>query len=97
MERMRRLELLSLAWKAKALPLDDIRIVGPAGIEPAYTGLRPVANPSQLETLCVGKQGLEPRPSVPKTDALTLTRHPASGDGRNRTRCGNACKARPLP
>jgi hypothetical protein len=44
----------------------------------------------------VGKQGLEPHLPVPKTGALTLTPHPVSGDGRNRTGCGNACRACPL-
>ena len=44
----------------------------------------------------VGKQGLELRLPVPKTGALTFTPHPVSGDGRNRTGCGNACRARPL-
>ena len=32
------------------MPLDQYGTVGPAGIEPAYAGLRPAANPSQLET-----------------------------------------------
>ena len=33
MERMRRIELLSGAWKAPVLPLNDIRIVAPDAIE----------------------------------------------------------------
>ena len=56
--------------------MDQYGTAGPAGIEPACAGLQPAANPSQLETLMVGKQGLEPRLPGPKPGALTLTPHP---------------------
>ena len=51
MEPYRGVEPRWPAWKADVLPLDQYGTVGPAGIEPAYAGLRPAANPSQLETL----------------------------------------------
>jgi hypothetical protein len=34
----------------RLMPFGHARAVGPAGIEPAYAGLQPAANPSQLET-----------------------------------------------
>ena len=95
MERMRRIELPLSVWKTEVLPLNDIRIVFPRGLNLVPVLLHSAALPDELENQ-VGKQGLEPRLPVPETGALTLTPHPESGDGRNRTGCGNACRARPL-
>jgi hypothetical protein len=52
--------------------------VAPAGSDPASAAFQAAANPSQLESHEVGKQGLEPRPPGPKPGALTLTPHPAA-------------------
>src|ERR1700722_8962964 len=75
-------------------------MVGPAGIEPAYAGLRPAANPSQLET-----RGRDPRSRTasllnPNQADYRLPRSRDvlhGGDGGNRTRCDDACRACPLP
>ena len=85
------------------MPLDQYGTVGPAGIEPAYAGLRPAANPSQLET-----RGRDPRSRtafllnpnqadyrLPRSREVPLIQH--GGDGGNRTRCDDACRACPLP
>ena len=127
--------------------------MGPAGIEPAYAGLRPAANPSQLETRGreartrtssawaqarsaypyttsrsgpaesnrvspESESGRLPSSSIPRCAAppwrlsaspipsafepwsgahsvRTLAQH--GGDGGNRTRCDDACRACPLP
>ena len=95
MERMRRIELPLSGWKPEVLPLNDIRIVFSEGSNLVPALLHSAALAGELENQ-VGKQGLEPRLPVPKTGALTLTPHPESGDGRNRTGYGNACRARPL-
>src|SRR5580698_4469765 len=50
--------------------------VAPAGSDPASAAFQATANPSQLESHEVGKQGLEPRPPGPRPGALTLTLHP---------------------
>ena len=52
------------------------RLVAPTGSDPASAAFQAAANPSQLESHQVGKQGLEPRPPGPKPGALTLTLHP---------------------
>ena len=36
-------------------------------------------------------------PPRPERGALPMSYNPSSGSGGNRTHCGNACKARPLP
>ena len=108
--------------------MNDIR-AGPAGIEPAYAGLRPAANPSQLETL--GRETGTRTPStwsqarraypyttsrsgpaesnrvspdsgsgrLPSSSIPNVLCHRAQhgGDGGNRTRCDDACRACPLP
>lgn len=55
-------------------------MVGPAGIEPAYAGLRPAANPSQLETH--GREAGTRTPSylVPGQACLPLHHIPEDAD-----------------
>ena len=43
MEPYRGVEPRCFAWKANVFPLDQYGAVGPAGIEPAYAGIRPAA------------------------------------------------------
>src|SRR5580658_4503264 len=76
MERIAGIEPASSLWKSVALPLSYIRMVAPAGSEPASAAFQATANPSQLESHEVGKQGLEPCPPGPRPGALTLTLHP---------------------
>src|SRR5258705_159673 len=60
-------------------------MVALAGSDPASAAFHAAANPSQLESHRVGKQGLEPRLPGPRPGALTLTPHPG-GEGGNQTR-----------
>jgi hypothetical protein len=75
-------------------------MVGPAGIEPAYAGLRPAANPSQLETRSRDPRSRTASLLNPNQADYRLPRSRDvlhGGDGGNRTRCDDACRACPLP
>jgi hypothetical protein len=106
MEPYRGVEPRCFAWKANVFPLDQYGPVGPAGIEPAYAGLRPAANPSQLETRSRDPRSrtaflLNPNQAdyrLPRSrDVLRQPPMQHGGDDGNRTRCDDACRACPLP
>jgi hypothetical protein len=63
------------------LPLDQYGLAGPAGIEPAWAGLRPAANPSQLETLWSGSEDSNPVCLLPKQARLPLRHIPVEMAG----------------
>ena len=106
MEPYRGVEPRCFAWKANVFPLDQYGAVGPAGIEPAYAGFGRLLNPSQLEIRCRDPRSrtaflLNPNQAdyrLPRSrDVLRQPPTQHGGDGGNRTRCDDACRACPLP